>query len=114
MVKYFAYNGNTNTYCPVSEPGNDSGDNKNHPSEDSFRKPLRRIELERQIPTIFDNPDKLTIKSSFKNSKYSGKIDNVPIEIRYIRSEPCYMFANSKEDLDRAHAKALDRLIHGD
>ena len=68
MVKYFAYNGNTNTYCPVSEPGNDSGDNKNHPPKDSFRKPLRIISLEGQIPTIFDNPDELIIRSSFKSS----------------------------------------------
>ena len=114
MVKYFAYNGSTNTYCPVSEPGNDSGDNKNHPPKDSFRKPLRIISLEGQIPTIFDNPDELIIRSSFKSSKYSGKIDDVPIEIRYIRSEPCCMIANSEEDLNRAHKKALDRLIHGD
>ena len=114
MVKYFAYNGNIGMFSAVSEPGKDSGDNKNHPSKDSFRKPLRRIELERQIPSIFDNPDELTIQSSSKSSRYSGKIDDVPIEIRYIRSEPCCMIANSEEDLARAHKKALDRLIHGD
>ena len=111
MVKYFAYNGNIGMFSAVSEPGKDSRDNE---TKDDFRKPLRRIRLERQIPSIFDNPDELTIQSSSKSSKYSGKIDNVPIEIRYIRSETCCMIANSKEDLDRAHTKALDRLIHGD
>jgi len=114
MVKSFAYNGNKGMYFAVSELGDPSGECKKKSSEDNFRRPLRIISLEGQIPTIFDNLDELTIKSSSKSSKYSGKIDNVPIEIRYIRSEPCCMIANSEEDLNRAHKKALDRLIHGD
>ena len=79
MVKYFAYNGNTNTYCPVSEPGNDSGDNKNHPSEDSFRKPLRRIGLERQIPSIFDNsPNTVYEAMAYGKIVVASKVGGIP------------------------------------
>jgi hypothetical protein len=112
MVKSFAYDGNIGMYSAVSGLGDPSEECKKNPPEDSFKKPIRRIGLERQIPSIFDNPDKLIIKSSSQSSKYSGNIDNIPIEIQYIRSKPCYMVAKSEEDLDRAHKKALDRLIH--
>jgi hypothetical protein len=112
MVKSFAYDGNMGMYYAVSELGDPSEERKKKSSKDNFRKPLRRIELEGQIPLIFDNPAELIIKSSSKSSKYSGNIDNIPIEIQYIRSKPCYMVAKSEEGLDRAHKKALDRLIH--
>ncbi len=69
MVKSFAYDGNMGMYYAVSELGDPSEERKKKSPKDNFRKPLRRIGLEGQIPLIFDNPAELIIKSSSKSSK---------------------------------------------
>ena len=114
MVKYYGYNFSEGIYEPQRDHPEKSLKeiNNNNKVKNGYKKPLRRITLESQIPSIFDNPDEIILKTSNnKSSKYYGKIDYIDIELVYKIGDVCHITASSESELVKAHTKALNRLI---
>jgi len=113
MVKYYGYNFRDGIYkLQRDHPEKSLKETNNNKVKNGYKKPLRRITLESQIPSIFDNPDEIILKTSNnKSSKYYGKIDEIDIELVYKIGDVCHITASSESNLVKAHTKALDRLI---
>lgn len=74
----------------------------------NFNKPLRRITLEKQIPSLFDSSD----EKSGINRVYKGKIDGIETKIIFSSESTCFIYTKTEEDLGKVYNKALDRLIN--
>ena len=81
MVKYYGYNFRERRYeLYPNYQEKILKETNNNKVKNGYKKPLRRITLESQIPSIFDNPDEIILKTSNnKSSKYYGKIDDIDI-----------------------------------
>lgn len=83
---------------------NTSKNNSNKKDNYDFRKPLRRITFEKQIPYLFDKNWALT-----GIDEYSGKINGIEARIIFSSESSCMLCTKTENGLNKAYYKALER-----
>jgi len=112
-MRYYRHDPNEGMFIGVMDT---SYRNKNETKKEISSKyphirPLRRIRLEDQIPSILDHIENIkNEKSKTKPTIYRGLINDINVEVIFQPGEVCYITAKTEILLNEAHNNALNNM----